>query len=110
MVGDLNGTPQGGAATYQTLVGAGFEDLGPLGAAPREDPGSRVVSIPTFRGARLERIDYIFARGPDAVSPRVHSMRLVGAGPFPGGIARLRPSDHAGLDANVSFYQAPMIE
>ena len=103
VVGDLNGTPEGGTGTYQTLVGAGFEDLWASGRGAAGEPGFTCCFDPDLQGGALfERIDFIFAKAPGAVSPRVHSVRLVGAGPFPGGVARLPTSDHAGLDANVS--------
>ena len=105
VVGDLNGTPDGGTTTYEMLVAGGFEDLWASARGGGRGGGFTCCFDPDLQGGTLfERIDYIFARGPDSGGPRVHSIRLVGAGPFPA--TGPPPSDHAGLVANVSFPKA----
>ncbi len=104
VVGDLNGTPQGGTNTYQTLVAAGFEDTWTSAPASRGNSGFTCCFDPDLLGGELfERIDFVFARGSGEKRTRVHSARLVGDGPFARVSSVLRPSDHAGLAANVSF-------
>ena len=108
LVGDLNGTPEGETNTHSTLLEAGFEDSWSSAPTRKNHSGFTCCFDPDLRGGELfERIDYVFARGSAVQQPRVHSVRLVGDGPFAGTRSASHPSDHAGLVASVSFPPPP---
>ena len=108
LVGDLNGMPEGETNTHSTLLEAGFEDSWSSAPTRKNHSGFTCCFDPDLRGGELfERIDYVFARGSAVQQPRVHSVRLVGDGPFAGTRSASRPSDHAGLVASVSFPPPP---
>ncbi len=105
VVGDLNGTPEGGTSTYPMLTGAGFEDA--WTATHGQRPGFTCCFDPDLlAGTLFERIDYVFVRAPQDHQLRVRKARLVGNSPFARTRAGLRPSDHAGIVADVDLRPA----
>ena len=100
VVGDLNGTPDDVTDMYGLMTGAGFSDLWAVTPGNR-GPGFTCCFGSDLQGEDLfERIDYIMARSPDGRVPATVGIRIVGETWTPSG---LRPSDHAGISANVGF-------
>ena len=100
VVGDLNGTPDDVTDMYGLMTGAGFSDLWAVTPGSR-GPGSTCCFGSDLHGVELfERIDYVMARSPDGRVPATAGIRIVGETWTPSG---LRPSDHAGISADVRF-------